>query len=627
MQWLAFGNLAFLWMFPAIILLYILKRKYEDQAVASILLWQRVLQNREANRPWQKLERYLLLFLQLLVALLLLLALLRPAVPVEGAIAAHTVLVIDSSGSMLAREGQQTRLELSKQAALKVVEHLGSNQRLTLVEMGREPKVLVSKSGDQAALRQALNGIVPRAGTGDSRAALSLAKAIAASEPGSGIMWFGDGDRGRMAESDFSALQPEAFRHIQPGVTQDNLAVGSFVTQLRDGRMEGLLRIDNYGLSERKGRAVIYDREHRVLDVGNLTVAAKGSFSLSFSDLPSSPAYEAELEIKQDALSEDNRAWSVPFASGKARAVLVSPAGNRFLTQALLYGNRVELETMNRLPDRLDDKVDLWIFDGVVPKQLPKGNLLLVAPAESASWFEAYGTQKLTRPLETNKPEHPLLAYADLKDVHVAEHVAWKPISGMEPLVSSGDQAVISAGTLQGRRAVILGFDLHQSDFPLRPAFPIFMQNSLSWLSPAQSVPIGTAYPGETVVLPLTPGAAMRVLIQPDGKQIQVDGQGSVYLYAVPEQTGLFTLRETRGRDELTRYFAVQMRAAESDIAPKTLQVPVYEGDEKPKGDAGQQLQGMQVKGMKGLRELAVWLVLAALLTAFAEWAVYRRGY
>lgn len=624
MQWLALGNLAFLWIFPAILLLYILKRKYENQEVASILIWRQVLQNREANRPWQKLQRNLLLFLQLIVALFLLLALLRPAIPVEGAIASHTVLVIDSSGSMLTREGEETRFERSKQAALQVVDHLGSNQVLTIVEMGREPKVLISKSGDQAALRQVLNGIVPRAGTGDSRATLSLAKAIAASEPGSGIMWFGDGDQGRIADSpDLSALKPEAFRHIQPGVTQDNLAIGSFVTQKREGRVEALLRIDNYSLNQRQGRVIIYGQKHRVLDVGNFEVTAKGSFSISFAELPPSPAYEAELEVGKDALLEDNRVWSVPFTSEKARAVLVSPTGNRFLTQALLYGNRVELETMNRLPDQLDEKVDLWIFDGVVPKELPKGNLLLLAPAESTSWMEFQGEKKISHPLQAKRTDHPLLAYVDLKDVHVAEHVIWKPMSGMEHLVSSGDQAVVSAGTLQGRRAVIVSFDLHQSDFPLRPAFPIFIQNSLSWLSPVQSVPIGIAYPGETATIPLTPGADKRVLTQPDGKQLQVEAQGSTLLYPVPEQTGLYTLQENRGKEQMTRYFAVQMKDAESDIAPKPLQVAPATGEENPKDNPGQ----TKVQGMEGFRELTFWLALAALFIAFTEWVVYQRGY
>lgn len=70
---------------PAIVLMYMFKRKYVDMAVPSHLLWDRVLRNLEANRPWQKLQNRLLLWLQLLVAALLVFALMQPFLQVSGA--------------------------------------------------------------------------------------------------------------------------------------------------------------------------------------------------------------------------------------------------------------------------------------------------------------------------------------------------------------------------------------------------------------------------------------------------------------------------------------------------------------------------------------------------------------
>ena len=50
-----------------IILLYLLKLRRRETPVSSNFLWQQVLQDAEANTPWQRLRRNLLLFLQLLI--------------------------------------------------------------------------------------------------------------------------------------------------------------------------------------------------------------------------------------------------------------------------------------------------------------------------------------------------------------------------------------------------------------------------------------------------------------------------------------------------------------------------------------------------------------------------------
>ena len=52
-----------------IIALYLMRMRYTDTIVPSLLLWQSVLRDVHANQPWQKLKRNWLLFLQLLVLL------------------------------------------------------------------------------------------------------------------------------------------------------------------------------------------------------------------------------------------------------------------------------------------------------------------------------------------------------------------------------------------------------------------------------------------------------------------------------------------------------------------------------------------------------------------------------
>ena len=84
---------------PALILvLYLLRRRYLPRQVPSVFLWRKSVKDYAANRPFQRLMKNLLLPLQILAALALALALMRPAIP--GGTAGKTVLIFDVSGSM-----------------------------------------------------------------------------------------------------------------------------------------------------------------------------------------------------------------------------------------------------------------------------------------------------------------------------------------------------------------------------------------------------------------------------------------------------------------------------------------------------------------------------------------------
>ena len=619
MQWLALSNFGFALILPAILVLYLFKRKVENQLVPSILLWQRNLQGREAVRPWEKLRRNLLLLLQLLAALLLVLALMRPAVPTGGVSAPHVILVIEQSGSMLAREGEETRFARAVQTARQLVEELGSGQTVTLIEAGREPRVRIAQSGDRQALLRELQALVPQAGRSDTAAAMSLAAAISADRPGSGVIWLGDGRTEGFDPAALPAISG-SFRFLQMGAMRENTSLAAFAVQPTAAGAEALVRIDNKGTQPSSGSVAIYDQADNLLDAGRFSVEAGESAALSFAALPESPFYRAVIEPERDGLLEDNQRFAIPFAAGVGKAVLVSPEGNRFLHQALQTAGRLEVEIHPDMPRQSDLARDLWVFDGVVPESLPDGNILLIAPNRKTDWLPYGGTRELDGLPQAVMPNNPLLQYVDWTDVHVAKTSVLGEMAGLEPLVRAGGTDLVKAGTVDGRRIVIVAFDLHDSDLPLRPAFPIFMQNALGWLSPAQAAPISSATPGEMLNIPLTPGAKSRALIEPGGQRQELAVQGTHFLYQVPDRIGLYQLQEELDTGVRNRYFSVHPDERESDIAP----VALFAGTK-----LAEQAEDRERKAGEpaGSRELTIWLAALALLFVFAEWRVYQRGY
>jgi len=83
----------FLSFMPLVVLMYILKQKFEEQQIGSIYLWQQVLKDIEVNTPWQKLKKNLLLLLQLLCILLLVFALSDPYIFTGGGMYSNLVIV------------------------------------------------------------------------------------------------------------------------------------------------------------------------------------------------------------------------------------------------------------------------------------------------------------------------------------------------------------------------------------------------------------------------------------------------------------------------------------------------------------------------------------------------------
>ncbi|MCC6805355.1 MAG: BatA domain-containing protein, partial [Anaerolineae bacterium] len=93
-----------------IILLYMLRLRHREVTVSSTYLWQQLLHDKEANTPWQRLRRNLLLLLQLIILALLVLALARPFVIVPAVSAGQIAVLLDASASMNATDvGDGTR--------------------------------------------------------------------------------------------------------------------------------------------------------------------------------------------------------------------------------------------------------------------------------------------------------------------------------------------------------------------------------------------------------------------------------------------------------------------------------------------------------------------------------------
>lgn len=602
-----------------IIVLYMLKLRRREVEVSSTMLWQMLLRDREANSPWQRLRRNLLLLLQLLLLAALVLALARPFWPVPTIATGTLVVLLDGSASMNAVEaGAGTRFDLARAAVRQLIDGLGPDGSMSLILVGHQPAVLVPTTSSKEALREGLSQGQPSETHADWEAAVALAAGTvrAGQADDSIIVILSDGG----LPDDLPPL-PTEVRYVPIGTTADNLAMKALALRPAPGGPQLFASVANYGAVERRIIISFYS-DGQLFSAEQLMVPAGGSADVVLETLPAEPAvYEARLSLpagttdaeRFDALPLDDRAYAIYQPPAAGRVLLVTP-GNVFLEQvfAALAGN------LGLSPFRLNagqplpaEAFDLYVFDGVISGTLPTGaDLLLVNPPNN-ELFEVGGTYTQTTPVRVLSD--PLTQFVDWSGVHLLQACDVTLPDWARPLVQTDVGPLVFAGEQGGRRVAVLAFDLHDSDLPLQVTFPVLMANLLGYLSPAQAFAAGEGLrPGEALVIKPSGGDNVVTIVDPGSVEYAATATEAGVIFAQTNRLGLYTVRTNQG--VLGRFAVNLFDPAESNITPAaTIRIGRADVAAAPREAQGE-------------FEIWPWLAVAALAFLLVEWWVYHRG-
>ena len=107
---------------PVVIVLYLLKPRGKDYRISSNLLWDRLFRNEQSKTFLEKFIHNILMYLQILILVLLVLALMSPYIHRQGKSGGNVILVFDESGSMQHDAGDgRTRMEQAKEQAKSLI--------------------------------------------------------------------------------------------------------------------------------------------------------------------------------------------------------------------------------------------------------------------------------------------------------------------------------------------------------------------------------------------------------------------------------------------------------------------------------------------------------------------------
>jgi hypothetical protein len=652
---------------PSLLLLYFLKLRRREMAVSSTLLWRKAIQDLQVNAPFQKLRKNLLLFLQLLLLLMLLLALSQPILNYTPGAGPRTIILIDRSASMSATDGPKgiTRLEEAKKEAKDLVGTLGRNGAAMVIAFDDSAETIQPFVSDIRVLQNAIDTIQPTDRKTNLEQAYLLADAQAAFTSGDAarnrappdVYLFSDG---RAQDADRVTVHGNLI-YKQIG-TPDAANIAIVAMNARRNyeeptQVQVFARLANYGPKPVSDVQVQLTVDGSIRSTGSVNLlpdrytdterqaamangfVPRDSIEFPSLELTNSVVIKVEqLDHDGDMLPVDDIA-TVVVPPPKILSVLLVTDGNFFLEQGL-QSQRLKVydkmfpQEYHQLPQandggkKLPKPYDVIIFDrddDLKPEEIPKTGAAIyfgcVPPGlQIKAAVDPSGQRVVTEDnyvLDWDR-NHPILRHLNLGKLYAAHAFKLLPTLDSQVLVDGTNGPLVVLHRENRAYHLIVPFDIIDSNWPLRPIFPVFLYQTLQFMALGTDMDLRPSYsPGATIRIPrfdlekIDPVPTTITLRGPmPTVAVKVPATGDFVLPAL-DKVGLYTTDPP-----IPQYESIAVNLLdpnESNLLP---------ADAAP-GSMG---HATPVAAAKTRLELWWWLVAcAALPLLMLEWWVYTR--
>ncbi len=526
---------------PLLVLLYFLKLRRRELEVSTTLLWKKAIQDLQANAPFQRLRRNILLLLQLLMLAAVLLAIAQPERSSTAGVGQRNIILIDRSASMGATDveadGSRTRLEEAKAQALDLIDAMrepgmldrgdDASDQAMVIAFDTTAEVVAQMTGDKGVLRRAVEGIEPSDAPSRVKEAFRLAQAQRPQRfvenegldrgPPFAFHLYSDG---RLPDADEAI--PAADDRVLFHVIGDQAAANIGITALRAERaydnpaqlsiFVGVQSTDTIARTvdcelALDGRTVAV----REVDVPAATEAPAGD-DTSASRTPGTGGLVFELTMPEgaiarvrldtgssdnpaaDVLGVDDQGWII-VPPARQTSVAVVTDGNLFLADALggMPLARLDVFTPSQF-EAARDAGRTGIYDVVVlddylpdvapPASLPPGRWLVlgVVPTGPDGLIDR-GDAGPAQILVWSR-SHPVMRDLTLDALTIIESrtVELPEGSGAITLAETQLGPAIVELPAADSRAIVVPFDVMDTNWPFNASFVLFLARAIDYL-------------------------------------------------------------------------------------------------------------------------------------------------
>lgn len=600
--------LALLALVPVIILLYFLKQNVKKKEFSSIMLWREVYRSVEATKPWEKLRKNLLLILQIITVLLFILALMGPWLAGRGQEKELTVLVLDNSASMdTLYDGEKTRLEAAKESACSYVDSLPSGSTVCIVSGNKQAVLVLAGSQDSIEAKNKIRSIEQTPFAGDLSSSLGLVQSCISQKESSQVVFYTDtvfdkGDLDAQVENFCTETQ--------------NCALDTLNYSTKDGQLMVLAQVTNYGSQDTAQEVNLYGTDsqgtEQLLEIADAEIPAGETVSVYFElakeQLSVLRSLRAELN-EPDALAGDNTVWCILEEEHAMRVLLLSNS-NLFVEKAFSNLSGVEVYRTSDLGVFDTEEAsgyDLYIFDGMIPEELPSTGNFLFFHCTAEELFQASGKAAGTT---LNILPGEITAYTADTSFGVNETDTYELPSWGTSFLQADDQTAGFYGIYNGHRIAVFGFDLHQTDFGLQAEFPILISELSSYLLDSHLTEKNSYTAGESILVHGTASGSDLAVQLPDNSVQQIASSEAAGSYLEGTETGIYQVSQEQNGMTKEQQFAVQFPSGQESFVHSAQSM----------ADDSKSTAGQNFAGTTELRNL--FLVILLILMA-AEWVIY----
>ncbi len=602
MSFTSLWPLFFLLGVPAIIILYILKPRGKDMEISSNLLWKRLFKYRQSRTFFEKFRSEILMALQILTVLLLMFALMAPFVMMNSVNGGSTTVIIDNSLSMRHKNADgQTRLEAAKEEA---IDHISSaNGDISVISVSDTADILIANSTDRNRIKELIRGVEASDKEGD----LSEAYRLASTLESDNVLILTDGAGVAGAEDYAKTLKADV---IDVGEEASNVSLDYIYYSEAGGEVS--MRFSNYSASDAEFDVTVYDDAGNILGVQSSTAAAGKSSSILFTNIHTDGAYiRGEVSTVrfaaggQDSLALDNSCVALTQTSGEAKGILIG-SGNTFIERAYYAVTGADLTKTMSDSAVSAGNYNVVIYDaGTVPQGAKTGRTGDHEEADSSPnmlRFETSGGAGTLSSVVVDVKESEITEGLSEFSLGSNQVVYYELPAWATSFMEADGKCVAYYGINGNHKEVVVGFDIRETDFPVKAEFPVFIAGAMGYLSDLSILGKNVYEAGETIVInpsaEVTPQQMMVTSLEGDMEPVSapaVDmGIAGLYRVSAGDRTEYFIIRASlQGRDG---------RLKSEDIH-----------------------YGGSYSGTKARRSLRNALIIAALVLLLIEWLIFMR--
>lgn len=622
-----------------LLLIYLLKPNYQQKVVSSTHVWKLSLRYRKKRLPISRLRNLILFICQMLILTACAFMLAQPIIAANS-LPENTekILIIDSSASMQASKGADTRFDRAVDEVRETANDvLRGGGTVSVIIADSAPRFLVQRIGSESTgeLNTALDGLKCANGGSNTDKAMELAEAVLAENPSAEVVLY-TGTRYTDAsgvtvvdvgeEGEWNAAVLDVTESVVDGAYTFTVKVASYGKDIRLRVALAVNDINDSEINEQDGISYpgtgqtlhLYEEVECVGDAVQTVVfdtknlEGLGGDDNEFAVVYSYTSAHVVIEDVDDCIPGDNSFDLYGGKKQKMRVQYYSTDANLFFYGAIMtlrknYEKRWDFEFKvvdNGQP--ATEGYDLYIFEHTMPEVLPTdGVSILVNPDKAPQGSDIVLGETVQREatLEPGLPS-PITQVLKLDGIELNEYTQLQSYDGYEVLLHFAGDPVFLVRNEETAKTAVFTFRLGMSTLSVAPEFPLLVYNLFEYY------------------LPATVGKNVFAV----GEEINVNARGPVLTVAGPgvredldefpaklefSQPGTYTLSQTLISDEtVTDYIYVRIPAEQSNICrvEHVLEAPYAEKND-------------------GLldTDLMIWFAVALVALIVAEWVLQAR--